>query len=325
MKKIFFFLLLISINTFCQTGGGGNTSIFRNITFLPTTITPTFVQPGIFYSSNESKFKAFENGVIKDLIGGGSTGVYGGNSPTTVTVGGLAAGTAISGLTYDAIIQSIVAPYVAPVFNSFSVSQTQTVEVGTTLNGSKTFTWNTTNNSGNIATIDLFDVTLGSNLLTATPNDGTENVTIVTTQLNSNGASQTWRAIGNNISPTGTINSTNYTSTARFLVWQGAAATVTNSAEIKALPASFFRTGGTTFTLNTGSTLTNFWVCLPPGVSITNVIDLDALNANITASYVLQSSINYLDAGSTGRAYVIYLMNIASPYSSNHRHQITIN
>lgn len=77
-------------------------------------------------------------------------------------------------------------------------------------------------------------------------------------------------------------------------------------------------TSGTTFILNSGNTVTNFSVALPGARTITEVTDLDALNANITSSYVFEGSIN---VGSI--SYNLYVMTISSPYSDNHRHQIT--
>lgn len=261
---------------------------------------------------------------IVDSLGNNS---YTGNSPTTVTVGGLSSGSNISNLPISDVIQSIVAPYINPAFTSFSVSgQSQTVEATTTLSGAKTFTWSIAANSGVVPTVTIYNNTTASNLLAGTPNDGSQSITITTIKLSTNGQTQSWRAIGNNTSPTATFNSANFDVTARFYLWHGAVSTVpTTSAGIRALPSNQFYVGGTTFTLNTG-TLKDFMVALPPGTTITNVIDLDALNANITGQYVLQTAIAVVLAdGTTTSTYSIYKNTIASAYSSNHRHQITIN
>jgi hypothetical protein len=261
---------------------------------------------------------------IVDSLGNNS---YTGNSPTTVTVGGLSSGSNISNLPISDVIQSIVAPDINPVFTSFSVSgQSQTVEVTTTLSGARTFTWSIAANSGVVPTVTIYDNTTASDLLAGTPNDGSQSITITTIKLSTNGQTQSWRAIGNNTSPTSTFTSGNFDVTARFYLWHGAVSTVpTTSAGIRALPSNQFYVGGTTFTLNTG-TLKDFMVALPIGRAITNVIDLDALNANITGQYVLQTPIAVVLAdGTTTSTYSIYKNTIASAYSSNHRHQITIN
>jgi hypothetical protein len=230
-----------------------------------------------------------------------------------------------NGLTaIEAIIESVT-EYINPVFTSFDVpAQPITIEVGTTLSGSKTFTWAITLNSGTVPTIDIFDVTAVSTLLAGTANDGTQSVTISTIQLNSNGATQVWRGVGNNTSPAGTFNSSNFTVTGRFIRFYGpTASSPANSADVRALPSNAFHTGATTFNLDTGTTLTKFIVALPPSVTITQVLDLDALNANITSEYVLTGTLNVLDAGGTNRSYNIYEMNIGSPYSTSHRHAVT--
>lgn len=230
-----------------------------------------------------------------------------------------------AGLNVIQALQDAATENINPVFNSFSVTgQATTVEVGTTLSGSKTFTWSITVNSGVVPTIDIYDNTAASTLLAATANDGTQAQTITTIQLNSNAATQSWRGIGNNTSPPGTFNSSNFVVTARFYRFFGpTASSPANSAAVRALPISVFHTGASVFNLDTGNTLTKFVCALPPGVTISSVIDLDALNANITSQYILTGTVNVLDAGGTNRAYNIYEMNVGVPYSTTHRHQIT--
>jgi hypothetical protein len=77
--------------------------------------------------------------------------------------------------------------------------------------------------------------------------------------------------------------------------------------------------------LNTGSALIKFVFALPPSRTISNVIDIDALNANITSQYVLQGTINVQDGGVSGsvQTYNLYEMNVGSPYAASHAHQIT--
>lgn len=252
---------------------------------------------------------------------------YTGSTPSTVTVGGLSAGAILTGRTITDILQEMLVVYQAPAFTAAPTvtPQALTVEVGTTLSGSRTFTWSTTN-SGNIQpnSIDIYDVTDASYLATGLTNDGSESVTITTIQLNANGDTQVWRMEGTNTNAVG-FNSANRTVTSRFLRFYGATATSpTNSAQVRALPDDAFQTANSnTFTLNTGFSLTKFVVALPPSRTISNVIDLDALSADITSQYVLTGTINVLDAGGTNRLYNIYEMNIGAPYASNHRHEIT--
>jgi len=325
MKKILtIFFVVISISLFAQSGSVVGSAVKLRIADS-TTVVPPSGWGTLIYNAQAVPpvWEAWENGVKKKLF----TYIYNGASPSTLTVGGIPAGTSIGGRTYDWLFQNLLAPYINPVFTSFSVSgQATTVEVGTTLSGSKTFTWGITINSGVVPTIDVYDNTGSSTLLAGTPNDGTQAVTVTTRQLNSSGATQSWKGIGNNTSPSGTFNSSNFIVTAAFYQFYGvSSSTPTNSAQVRALPTSLFYSSSNTFILNTGTSLTKFDVALPPGISITQVIDLDALNANITSQYVSTSTIGVLDAGGTSRSYTLYEMNLGSAYSSNHRHQITTN
>lgn len=263
--------------------------------------------------------------------GGGDESVFPGNV-TFVLAAGKSFGKYINGQTalwagltaVEAILDAAI-EYLAPVFSAFSVTgQATTVEVGTTLSGSKTFTWTITLNSGTVATIDIYDNTAAATLLAGTANDGSQAQTITTIQLNANGSTQSWKGIGHDTGGSGDFNSANFVVTSRFFRFFGpAAASVTNSAQVRALSSSAFQTGAGAFNLDTGTSLTKFIVALPPGVTIVSVIDLDALDADITSEYVAQAPINVLDAGGTNRAYNIYEMNIGVAYSSSHRHQIT--
>ncbi|MHA1198086.1 MAG: hypothetical protein ACTSQF_01830 [Candidatus Heimdallarchaeaceae archaeon] len=232
-----------------------------------------------------------------------------------------------AGKTFEQVLNDIAIEYIDASFTSFSVSgQATTVEVGTTLSGSKTFTWAINEGSGSVNTIDIYDYTDSSYIQLDTPNDGSQVVTINSNQLNTESETQRWRGIGLDETPNPDVefNSSLFTVTGLFYRFYGpTASSPTNSATVRALPSSAFQSGSDVFNLNTGSTEIKFVVALPPGHTITEVIDLDALGADITSEYIAQSSIDVLDAGGTNRAYNIYEMNVAIPYSSNHRHQIT--
>ena len=264
--------------------------------------------------------------VIPQTTGGGGGGgsTYTGVSPTNVTVGGIPSGTNLTGLNLTQIIQQLTVTYINPSFTGFNLTgQAQTVEWGTTLTGSETFTWSINAGSGTVPTVDIFDNTAGATLLAGTPNDGTQAQTINTILLNTNGANQSWKLIGNNTGNGTTFNSPNFVVTSRPIDFFGAtSATPTTSAQVRALPQNGFYAGSTNLILNTGSTLIKFGVALPPGSTITAAIDLDASNASV--NYVLVGTINVTDAAGASRVYNYYEANIASPYSSNHRHQVSI-
>ena len=121
-----------------------------------------------------------------------------------------------------------------------------------------------------------------------------------------------------------TTATASYNITYKYVVFYGPSAVApANSAGVRALSSKRFTDAGNTFTLNTGAAQTIFTVAIPATMSLTQVLDLDALNANITANYVL-STFNVNDGGGTPVAYKIYTLTNAIPYSADHRHQITI-
>lgn len=227
------------------------------------------------------------------------------------------------GKTPNEVIIDIANEYINPVFTSFTVGYSSIVEVGTTLSGVSTFNWSITLGSGVVPTIDLYDNTSTLTLLAGTANDGTQNQTVTTLQLNSPGSTQSWKGIGHNTSPSGNFNSSNYITTARYITFFGPNATLpSNSAQVRALPSNIFQISPLNFVLNTGSTLLKFIIALPPGITITSVIDQDAFDTDITSFYTLTGTVSVNDAGGTPRAYNLYTMTIAVPYTTSHRHAV---
>jgi hypothetical protein len=118
---------------------------------------------------------------------------------------------------------------------------------------------------------------------------------------------------------------TSSTSTVNFvnLIFYGPTAVDPDtSAEVRALSNRQFSDVVGNITLSTGSAERIFSIALPPGMTVSQVLDLDALNANITNSYVL-ATVSVDDAAGTASLYNVYAMTNAIPYSDNHRHQIT--
>lgn len=78
--------------------------------------------------------------------------------------------------------------------------------------------------------------------------------------------------------------------------------------------------------LNTGSAVAKFIVAIPHGKIVDTVVDLDALGADITSQYVIQSLPNgtIMDAGGASvNNYNVFGMSQSIPYSASHRHLIT--
>lgn len=214
--------------------------------------------------------------------------------------------------------------YLNPVWLSWAISGSLTLEVGSNVAGSRTSTWSINPNDGIVATIDIYDVTGSAVLVSNTPNDGSQAFTLPSRVLNSDGATQQVRGILHDTDVVQDINSSVATITARFNMFYGPSASAPgNSAAIRALTSRFKTPGSDQFNLMTGTTNTIFTIALPPGVTLVSVIDLDAFNVDITSAYVSQGTMSVNDAGGTARTYSIYRLTNAIPYSTTHRHQIT--
>ena len=108
-----------------------------------------------------------------------------------------------------------------------------------------------------------------------------------------------------------------------YMIFYGASATApTNSAGVRALGTKIFTNGANPYLLVTETTYSIFTSAMPATFSITEVIDLDALNANITNNYIL-STFDINDAGGNPVSYNVYTLTNAIPYVSSHRHQTT--
>lgn len=125
---------------------------------------------------------------------------YTNSTPVPTTIGGIAAGSTFSNQTMQQMWDALLYPYQAPAFSSFSISgQSTTVEVGTSISGTKTFNWSTTN-SANIQanTIGIVDITNSTTLATGLANDGTESILLPSAVIKNSAASNTWRITGTN-------------------------------------------------------------------------------------------------------------------------------
>ena len=92
---------------------------------------------------------------------------------------------------------------------------------------------------------------------------------------------------------------------------------------VRSLGSRIFTDGNNPHNLLTGQIQKIFTSAMPSTLTITEVLDLDALNANITTNYV-SSTFNVNDFAGNAVSYKVYTMTNAIPYSDkSHRHQTT--
>lgn len=103
------------------------------------------------------------------------------DNPTTITVGGIAAGSTFhTPVLLNELFRIMLYPFQAPGFASFAIAGvTSPLEVGSSFGPAVTFNWSTSQ-SGNVGanSITLKDITTAATLLSNTANDGTQAVTL---------------------------------------------------------------------------------------------------------------------------------------------------
>lgn len=119
----------------------------------------------LFYATDTSKLYYWTGSTWTEIVTSGST-TYTTTTPTTATVGGIAAGTSYTNATMQTVLDDLLHPYQTPTFSAFAMTGVTDVEVGTDVSGNKTFTWTTTNPTNVTAnSISITDVTGGPTII----------------------------------------------------------------------------------------------------------------------------------------------------------------
>jgi hypothetical protein len=142
-----------------------------------------------------------KKGIPLDNIGNNSGEVttYSNLVPMPYAVGGWEAGSTFASTTMKQMWDGLLYPYQTPAFSSFSISnQTTTLEVGNSTSANPIFLWSTINSSNISAnTINIFDVTGGTQLANNLTNNGFQLVTLAPITKTS-ATSHTFRIEGTN-------------------------------------------------------------------------------------------------------------------------------
>jgi hypothetical protein len=242
------------------------------------------------------------------------TVTYDNPAATTVSVGGIPAGTVFADTPVKDILDDLFYPFQAPSFSSFAMSgQATPVEVGTTISGSKTFTWASTN-AGNVAAGSVHINDGATVLASGLGASGPTTAGITSTQLTAPG-SHSWSIAG--LDMQGGSLSRNFTVSWYWRIYYGAAAAATlNEAAIEALTGQLAASGFGTFampssnykylcypaTLAAASSFTDTLTSLP--VDMADATD-DAAYSNTANgfSYALVSVTNTLGITTNYRVY----------------------
>jgi hypothetical protein len=107
--------------------------------------------------------------------GGGGGDTYTNSTPTSVTLGGIAAGSTFSAKTMQEMWDLLLYPYQAPTFSSLAITTITVLEVGAGIGGIMTFTWTTTNASNIVVgSLSILDITGSATLESSLNNTGSK-------------------------------------------------------------------------------------------------------------------------------------------------------
>lgn len=229
--------------------------------------------------------------------------------------------------------------YIAPT-GTLSLSLS-TVEVGTTVEPTMTSSF-TQNDGGTVTNVDYYrnsNLISNSSSVGAHP-DPTGGVVIGEETIDfeveiSYGQGPIKNNIAGDPDPTGRIPAGLITATdsivGKFKRFYGPVGSTPNtSAAVRALNSSF----NNSFTLNTGTAQIRFAIAVPAGKTVT-VEDPDVFSGYmipvntddqnpVSGAYNKISFENVEDNGGTVRTYDIYVLSLASPYSTSHGHIVTV-
>jgi len=217
----------------------------------------------------------------------GGSALYNLSSPSTTTVGGLIAGSVLTGKTTNCLLKDILVPYQLPSFSSFSTNISTPVEVGCQISGSKPFSWTFTNGANVQAnTMCILDITAALTLSSSGSTSSPQSATITTKTFISCGQTQSWRGSAKN-SCTTQFNSSNYTVTAYLPYYWGKCTCPGAAGENRPVASGVMVTGGTkVLATSSGSISINFnttdddylWFAVPASVSAKTCWYITALN-----------------------------------------------
>lgn len=272
------------------------------------------------FDRNEELLFLIYQELRKFVESGGANQTYDLTSPTNVTVGALSAGTNITGLTWQQIVQAMTNTYLAPAFTSFNITGlNSTIEVGTIVDNLRTFTW-ATSNSTNVSpnTISIIDFTNSVVLGSGLANDGAESLNVGSVQKIVKVINR-WTIQGTNTQSA--TFSRNLDISWDFLKFYGLT-NPTTSAQVRANSSTF----NTTFSIviPQGTTTIYFAYENDRGVlQDSSVKYVEGFNANVGNTFIESSIVIDLPNGVT-KTYRLYKTTLPVPYGANATYNVTL-
>lgn len=271
----------------------------------------------------------WENKTIGDILGYEPTSVddlkidTGANpSITTVDFGGIPAGTDIQNLTFNSILIDAMIAYLYPQFTAKACNYPSTVEVGTTISGSYTFTWAISNGTNIVPnSVNIFDVNANDYLVTGLADDGSQTVTLNSQLLNTNNATQVWQISAEN-TKSEVVESGNITTTAIYPIFYGVANSqpTANQSLIDGGTKAIVSSTGT-LNITFGASGQYLWFAHPSINTTKTKWYVNALNngniGSISDLFNAPTTVSITTVMWAGVSYKIYISNIPTTTSGN--------
>jgi hypothetical protein len=275
--------------------------------------------------AGSSQYYKWDGITFKKVGGANIAEKYSGASPSTISLGGLPAGTDLTHRTLTSLIEQAVVVYLQPAFTFFSLAgQALSIEVGDSIAaGNKNFSWATTNNSNILVnSMTIRNQSAGLDLMSGLANSGNAVANLAAPiQLNASSASQVFR-----LSMKNTQNVTislDLAITAFYGRFFGSPVNPpSDSVSVRALSKTF----GNTFSLviPQGNKVAAFaYEASRPDLADGNVKYVEGFNANVGSTFV-KTLLNVQDAGGTLRNYKLYIATLGAPYPAQATYDVTI-
>ena len=269
----------------CQSSGGLLT--LSGNTVIGTSGSMNYAQQPSWTGDTQVATKKYVDDAVVSGVTGGT--VYNLASPSTVDVGGIDAGTTLTGKDSNTILEEILTPYQTPTFSDFSSEMSTPVEVGTVLSGSKSFNWVFTD-SPNVqaTTMCIIDVTNSSTLIaTNISTTSPQPVTISTVTFTTCGELQQYKGCAQD-SCGAAFGSSNHTITGLYPYWWGVCTCPGAAGEGRPTLTAGDITGGTkvisgsagSFSISFASGANDYlWFAVPLSVEDKSCWYIDILNS----------------------------------------------
>ena len=296
-------LIVINNTSNTNTGDQGLQSVTDINAITTKTITAaglktsTGTGANIFLDDGTTTPLKFQSDIVVSLSSGKTLGKY----TTGQTIPS-------AGKTFEQVMNDIAIEYLLPSITSFSISgQSTTVESGTVISGTKSFTFNVSQPS-NVNSNSLIIYQQGSPLASYIPVTSPSTWSIGTINTSGNGTSYSFYATAVNTQST-VFTSNTYTITSRYNQFYGNVTTTpTTSANVRALTNNNFANVNSWVTPVISTT--KFALSIPATKLLTNAITANF--ENITSSFSL-NTFNVNDAGGNAISYKTYTYTSSVP------------